>query len=427
MTILNRDAEPKQASPVAFARARRHLARAQAVLPRGVSSAFRADLRPVPPVIDRAAGSRIWDVDGREYLDYVGAYGPALLGHTPPELVDAVAEQLPRGVLYGGPHPGELELAERIVEIVPSAEIVSLCNSGSEAVQQALRVARAATGRPCVLRFTGHYHGWIEPMLASSEGPKLAADGDVITIAWNDPDRLRAAVEQHAGRLAAILMEAVPCNRGAFLPAAGYLELARELSDRLGVVLIFDEVISGFRLAAGGAQELTGVTPDLTVLAKALGGGVPIAAIAGRRSVMGVASDGPLRLLGTYNGHPLGVAAANAVLRRIERDVELYGRLEALGDRLQRGLLDAAGEAGVPLGVNRVGSVLQLTWGVEGPVADHDAFLRSDAEMLAALAEQLLLRGVHTMPRGLWFVSAAHDAADVDATLTAAAEALRAL
>jgi glutamate-1-semialdehyde 2,1-aminomutase len=414
--------------------------RARRVLTRGVGSAMRAAQRPTPLAIAEASGSRLVDVDGNSYVDYVLGFGPILLGHRPAAVVRAVEEQLGRGILFGAQHHGEVELAERLVELIPSAERVAFSSSGSEAVHAALRFARVATGRRLVIKFDGHYHGWLDPVHASGPAlppssatggprhavPGLAAPADLLTCRWNDLGALTRLVEEHNGEVAAIVMEPVPCNFGAYEPLPGYLEGVRELCERRGVVLIFDEVITGFRLGLGGAQGRYGVKPDLTVLAKALASGFPLSAVVGSAEVMSVAdSDGPVRHIGTYNGSPISVAAANATLETLKRGGrELYRELDARAARLAEGLRDAAAAVEAPLVVNQVGAVLHLLWAPRVPLRSHDDAYESDAGAVADVAAQLLGSGVFALERGLWFISIAHTDEDVELTVAAAERAL---
>jgi glutamate-1-semialdehyde 2,1-aminomutase len=417
-----------------------HMERARRVLTRGVGSALRAAQRPTPLAIAEASGSRLVDVDGNAYIDYVLGFGPILLGHRPPAVVRAVEEQLSRGILYGAQHQGEAELAERLVELIPSAELIAFSSSGSEAIHAALRIARAATGRRLVIKFDGHYHGWIDPVHVSGPAlppssetggprhvvPGLPAPADLLTCRWNDLGALTRLVEEHDGAVAAVVMEPVPCNFGAYEPLPGYLEGVRELCDRHGVVLIFDEVITGFRLGLGGAQARYGVTPHLTVLAKALASGFPLSAVVGSADVMAVAdSDGPVRHIGTYNANPISVAAANATLTELQRGGDdLYRDLDGRAARLAQGLRDAAAAAGAPLVVNQVGAVLHLLWAPRVPVRSHDDAYASDSAAVADVAAHMLGAGVFALERGLWFISTAHTDEDVEATVAAAEPAI---
>jgi glutamate-1-semialdehyde 2,1-aminomutase len=417
-----------------------HMERARRVLTRGVGSAMRAVQRPTPLAIAEASGSRLVDVDGNSYVDYVLGFGPILLGHRPPAVVRAVEEQLSRGILYGAQHEGEVELAERLARLIPSAELVAFSTSGSEAIHAALRFARAATGRRLVVKFDGHYHGWLDPVHASGPAlppssetggprhavPGLPAPADLLTCRWNDLGALTRVLDEHDGAVAAVVMEPVACNFGAYEPLPGYLQSVRELCDSRGVVLIFDEVITGFRLGLGGAQRRYGVEPHLTVLAKALASGFPLSAIVGSAEVMSVAdSDGPVRHIGTYNANPVSVAAANATLAELERGGdELYRELDARAARLAQGLREAAAAAGAPLVVNQVGAVLHLLWAPREPVRSHDDAYASDTASVGDVAAHLLGSGVFALERGLWFISTAHTDEDVDLTVAAAEHAI---
>nr|WP_156942000.1 aminotransferase class III-fold pyridoxal phosphate-dependent enzyme [Mesorhizobium sp. LNHC220B00] len=421
-------------SPQNFTASLEYMERARAVIPLGVTSSSRAAQRPVPIVVARAQGSRLYDIDGNEYIDYLAGWGPMLLGHQSKPVVEAVRAQLERGEIFGTPHEGELELAERIVRLVPCAEMVTFLSSGSEAVHLALAIARGATGRRRVLKFDGQFNGWIAPLRTNMPGmpavghhPPYAArpdagwppSGDEIVICpWNDIAAFEAEMERVGGSLAAVIMEPVACNWGSLAPVPGYLERARELCDAYGAVLIFDEVITGFRLALGGAQQLLGVKPDLATFAKALGGGFPISAVAGRREVMEAASEGPVRAFGTYNGSPVPVAAANATLAELEsRGSELYASLERRSANLASGILASAKKHAVPLRVSRVGSLLSLVWGLgRDPVTYFDV-AASETAPLELLGEELTLRGIYTGNGHKLLISAAHSDDDIAKTL----------
>ena len=422
-----------------FARSRSYLERARQVIPRGVGSAKRAALRPTPLTFVGAAGSRITDVDGNSYVDYVAGYGPMVLGHQPPSVLAAVREQLAAGVLYGGQHEAEAELAERIVRLVPSAERVLLNVTGSEAVQAALRVARAATGRRAIVKFEGHYHGWLDPVTANGPGSRVGSGPvprrvvvpehsvvgpEVLVCPWNDPEALAALLARHGAAVAAVILEPLPANACNLFAEDGYLAQARRLCDAHGCLLVFDEVVTGFRLALGGAQQRLGVVPDLTVLAKALGSGFPISAVAGRAEVMWVA-DGPVAHAGTYNGNALSVVAANATLDMLEtkQDV-IYPLLERLSGELVAGVNERADRHGVPLRAIRAGSVIRLHWDAPDPVRGYADVLAGRTEPLGELAEVLVRDGIHARENGLWYVSAAHTDEDVARTLAAVDRAL---
>src|SRR5436190_7333201 len=351
--------------------------RATEVLAGAVSSDARR-LAPLPLYVDHAAGSRIWDVDGTEYVDYVLGQGPAILGHCAPAVVEAVAEQLTRGHVYSAQHEQEVEVAELVCELVPCAERVRFNTVGSEAVHAALRLARGVTGRPKVLKFEGHYHGWLDPVLYSVHPPldragpadapvpvpgtkgQTDTSDDLVVCGWNDLDALERALEQHRGEIAAVIMEPLLCNTGCIAPRPGYLEGAKALCVEHGALLVFDEVITGFRLGPGGAQERFGVTPDLAVFGKAIAGGLPLACLAGRADVMDAISRGEVAHAGTFNSNPIAIAAAAATLRELTSDGgAAYRRLAATGERLMTGLRAAASAAGVPLLVDGPGAVFQ--------------------------------------------------------------------
>ncbi len=386
----------------------------------GVATAFRAPQLPVPISFKRGAGSRLWDVDGNEYIDYALAFGPMLLGHSPPAVVEAVRRQLQIGLGYGASHLAEAELAEAICRMVPCAERCIFSSTGSEAVHAALRIARAGTGRNRVIKFQGHFHGWLDPLSVgvpgrddvspASAGQDPYASKAVTVCPWNDLDALRAELRDD---VAAVIMEPLAVNGGCLFPAPGYLEAVRQLTVVTGTVLIFDEVITGFRLAPGGAQERFGVTPDLVILAKALGSGLPISAVAGRADLMDEVASGRVRHAGTLNANPISAAASLAALTELERDGDrIYPHLEALGDGLAAILREECAAAGLPLAVNQLGAMGHAFWSEEA-VDDHPATLRADREAYRHFAAALLDEGVHVIPRGLLYVSAAHTEADL--------------
>ena len=433
--------------PGVAARHRRSLVYAELArgrIVRGVASAARAARRPAPLLLERAEGATVVDADGHRYVDYVMAFGPALLGHNPPEVVAAVRRQLERGVLFGSSHGGELELAERVCRFLPGVEQVAFAGSGSDAAALAVRVARAATGRALVLKFEGQYHGWLDPLyvnvpgVAPQDGPGALAvvhgtaglppPPGVVVCRWNDLPALERTLADHGPDVALVLMEPVACNYGAYDPDPRYLDAVRRLCDGHGCLLGFDEVITGFRLGPGGAQGRSGVTPDLTVLAKALGAGLPIGMVGGRADVMAVADTGAVNVQGTANGSALSVAAAVAALDALEAGGDaLYASLEHRAATLAAGLAEAARVAGAPLVVSRVGSVLQLLWEAPTPLRRYRDVWAGDPRPVADLAFELLGRGVHALERGLWFVSAAHSDADVARTVDAVAAALPAV
>jgi glutamate-1-semialdehyde 2,1-aminomutase len=423
-----------------YRRSQQQMERARRSLAGGVATAMRAAQRPVPLVIDHAEGSHLVDIDGNDYVDYVLGFGPMLLGHTPRAVIEAVKRQLERGFTYGAQHALEAEVAEGVVDAVPCAELVCFSSTGSEAVQAALRIARAATSRTKVIKFEGHYHGWLDPLSVSTPGlpaadpaspsplePVPATGGqaesaDVLVARWNDADELAAVLGAHGDEVAAVIMEPVAANGGLIPPVRGYLERARELTAASGSLLIFDEVVTGFRLARGGAQEFFGVTPDLTILGKAIAGGMPLSAVAGRRDVMEVVADGRVRHVGTFNCAPPAAAAAAAALDIYrEGSPELYTRLDRTATALAEGLAEAAAGAGVPLKVHQIGPLLQtFILDPEAPVNQYAETLASDATLFALFAERMLGRGVIVLPRGWWFLSTAHMHEDIELTLDSA-------
>jgi glutamate-1-semialdehyde 2,1-aminomutase len=415
--------------------------RAQRLLPGGVDSpvrAFRA-VGGTPPVFRSGDGAHLRDEDGNDYVDMVLAYGPLILGHRHPAVVAALADQLAAGTAFGGPTALEAELAERVINAVPSVEMVRFVNSGTEATMSALRLARASTGRDRIVKCSGAYHGHADMLLVEagsgvatlgipgSPGVPEAAVADTRTVPYNDADAVRALMQAQGERIAAVIVEPVAGNMGCVPPRPGYLERLRELTREHGALLIFDEVMTGFRVAYGGAQQLYGVTPDLTCLGKVIGGGLPVGAYGGRADLMRqVAPEGPVYQAGTLSGNPLAMAAGCATLDAL-RDGAAYTRLEQLGTRLSTGLAAAAEEAGVIATVNRVGSMLTPFLGVES-VEDFEGARRADTKSFASLHSAWLDGGVFWPPSQFeaGFLSTAHTDADVDRVVEVFAAALRA-
>jgi glutamate-1-semialdehyde 2,1-aminomutase len=410
--------------------------RARKVIPGGVNSPVRAwgaVGAEEPFFAARGEGAYLWDAEGNRYLDWVMSWGPLVFGHADPEVVEAVQEAAADGTTFGAPTEREVELAEEIVAAVPSVEQVRLVSSGTEAAMSALRLARGFTRRDRVLKFTGCYHGHSDGLLAeagsglatlglpATPGVPVGAAGDTVVTAYNDIDAVAAAVERYGEGLAAIVVEPVAGNMGVVPPDPGFLEVLRALCDASGALLVFDEVITGFRIARGGAQELYGVTPDLTVLGKIAGGGLPLAAFGGRADVMAeLAPSGPVYQAGTLSGNPLATAAALVVLRRL-RDPAVYERLEELGARLEAGLGEAA--EGEPVCVQRVGAMATVFFR-PGPVRSFRDASESDTERFAAWFRHLLGNGIYVAPSQFeaLFVSTAHAEAEIDATVEAARE-----
>jgi len=414
--------------------------RAKAVIPGGVNSPVRA-FKAVggdPPFIARAQGPRVFDEDGRGYVDYVGSWGPMILGHADPQVLGAIAAAAARGTSYGAPCSLEVELAERVVRLVPSIRRLRFVSSGTEATMSALRVARGFTGRRKILKFDGCYHGHADSLLVAagsgvatlgipgSPGVPEGTVADTLVAPFNDTAAVEAAVAAHGRDLAAVIVEPVCGNMGTVAPRSGYLQALREITRRNGTVLIFDEVMTGFRVALGGAQQLYGIEPDLTCLGKIVGGGLPAAAYGGRAEIMAaVAPEGPVYQAGTLSGNPLAMAAGCAVLDRLCQP-GTYEALERTSALLEAGLCAAAAAAGARVTVNRVGSMITVFF-CEGPVADYAGAKRSDTTRFGRFFHAMLERGVYLPPAQFEaaFVSLAHGEAEIEETVRAAGEAFR--
>ncbi|MDX2152283.1 MAG: glutamate-1-semialdehyde 2,1-aminomutase [Bryobacteraceae bacterium] len=406
-------------------------ARAQRAIPGGVNSPVRA-FRSVggsPAFIARGNGSKIYDVDGNEYIDYVGSWGPLLLGHRFPPVLDALKDVLEIGTSFGAPTEREIELAELIREAAPSCEMVRLVNSGTEATMSALRVARGFTGRDLTIKFEGCYHGHVDSLLvkagsgmatlgiADTVGVPQAFAATTIALPYNSIDAVEAAFRERGNQIAAVILEPVVGNMGCVPPLPGFLEALRDLTARHGALLIFDEVMTGFRLAFGSAQQLFDIKPDLTTFGKVIGGGLPIAAYGGRADIMAkVAPSGPIYQAGTLSGNPMAVAAGLAMLRYLKAHPEVYQRLDALTARLC-----AAPPKGVT--VNRVGSMFTFFF-TPGPVTDWESAKKCDTARFKQFFHFMFERGVYLAPSQFeaGFVSAAHTDEDIDRTVSLAAE-----
>lgn len=416
--------------------------RGRRLMPGGVNSPVRAfgAVGGRPFFVERGEGARIWDVDGRSYLDFLGSWGPLILGHAPAAVVEAVTEALRRGTSFGMPTAREVELAEVITRTVPAIEMVRLVSSGTEAAMSAIRLARGATGRDAIVKFEGCYHGHGDSLLvkAGSGGATFSIPDSLgvppalasltLTLPFNDLEAVRRTFDAQRREIAAVIVEPVAGNMGVVPPTPGFLQGLRDLTRRHGSVLIFDEVITGFRVAYGGAQALYGVTPDLTCLGKIIGGGLPAGAYGGRRDLMEhVAPLGKVYQAGTLSGNPLAVTAGLTMLTALA-EPEVYRRLETLGARLQSGLEAAAREAGVPLVVNRVGSMLTAFF-TDQPVIDFRSAKRSDTARYARFFHGMLARGVFLAASQFEaaFVSLAHSEADIDSAGAAAREVFRTL
>jgi len=414
--------------------------RAADLFPGGVNSpvrAFRSVVRS-PLILASGSGARVRDVDGDTYLDYVGGWGPAILGHAHPAVVEAIRRVARDGFALGATGPLEIELGERIRERMPSLERLRFTSSGTEAVMSAVRLARAATGRDLVVKFAGGYHGHSDGLLVEagsgvatlgipgSAGVPAAAAACTIVLPYNDRTAVALAFAQHAGRIAAVVVEPVAANVGVIPPEPGFLGDLRAHTRNDGALLIFDEVITGFRVGPGGAQARYGIRPDLTTLGKVIGGGMPIGAYGGRRDLMDlVAPSGPVYQAGTLSGHALSMAAGIATLDTLRPDD--YLTLEATGERLEAGLRAAAADAARTVAINRVGSLLTIFFRPASPIdaseamdGDRDAFIRFFGAMLD---DGVLLP---PSPFEAWFLSLAHDTAEIDATIASAARAFRA-
>jgi glutamate-1-semialdehyde 2,1-aminomutase len=410
-------------------------ARAQAVIPGGVNSPVRA-FRGVggsPLFIESGQGSRIFDVDGNSYIDYVGSWGPLLLGHRPPQVIEALREVLETGTSFGAPTEREVELAELISTIVPSMEMVRLVNSGTEATMSALRLARGFTGRDITIKFEGCYHGHVDSLLvkagsgmatlgiADTAGVPQAFAETTMALPFNSITAIEAAFAARGPEIAAVIVEPIVGNMGCVPPQPGFLETLRRLTERHGALLIFDEVMTGFRVALGGAQQLYEIVPDLTTLGKIIGGGLPIGAYGGRADIMRKVSPlGPVYQAGTLSGNPLAVAAGLAMLRHLSSHPEIYDQLEARTAQLCAGFLN---EPPPGLTIHRVGSMFTFFF-TPDPVTDWESAKKSDTARFARFFHFLLERGVYIAPSQFeaGFVSAAHSENDIRLTTDAARE-----
>ena len=406
--------------------------RAVEIIPGGVNSPVRAfkSVGGHPVFMTRGQGSRIFDVDGNQYIDYVGSWGPLLLGHRHPEILAALERALTIGTSFGAPTEQEVELAGAICSAVPSVEMVRLVNSGTEATMSAIRLARGFTGRDLIVKFEGCYHGHVDSLLvkagsgvatlgiADTRGVPKAFCDTTIALPYNSADAVERAFRAHGDRIAAVIVEPVAGNMGCVPPLAGYLEALREITARYGALLIFDEVMTGFRVAFGGAQQLYGIRPDLTTLGKVIGGGLPVGAYGGRKDIMSmVAPSGPVYQAGTLSGNPLAVAAGLAMLRHLKAHPEVYGQLEA-----RARALCASPPAGAM--VNRVGSMFTFFF-TDRPVTDWESAKHCDTARFGQFFRGMLERGIYLAPSQFEaaFVSAAHTEEDILQTIAAAAQA----
>lgn len=412
-------------------------AQAQTLIPGGVSSPVRA-FRAVggqPLFIERAEGPHIYDVDGNRYIDYVLSYGPLILGHAHPEVVSALKETAQKGTSFGAPSPLEIELAQLIQEAMPSIELVRFVNSGTEATMSALRLARAFTGRDKIVKFEGNYHGHADMLLVragsgvatlglpDSPGVPAATTRDTLVAPYNDLDAVADLLAQFGSEVSAIIVEPVSGNMGLVPPADGFLRGLRELTREYGALLIFDEVMTGFRVHPGGAQALYDIEPDLTTLGKVIGGGLPVGAYGGRRDVMEiVAPVGPMYQAGTLSGNPLAMSAGIATLNHL-RQVEVWEQLDTIGKKLLEGISAAAASADIPIDANRVGSMFGFFFAKE-PVTSWKTAERANTERFRAYFRGMLERGIYLAPSQfeVGFLSTAHGEPEIDATIAAARE-----
>ena len=420
----------------------RLFAEALKYIPGGVNSPVRA-FRAVggqPFFVNKAKGAHVWDVDGNEYVDYVGTWGPAILGHAHPQIIKAVQTAAEHGTSFGIPNPGEVTMARLICSWVPSVQKVRLCNSGTEATMSAIRLARGFTQRDKIIKFDGCYHGHADSLLVKagsgaltfgnpdSAGVPAAFTQHTIVAPYNDPEAVVAAFAANRDQIAGIIVEPVPGNAGLYLPRPGYLGFLREITRANGALLIFDEVMTGFRLAKGGAQERFGITPDLSCFGKVIGGGLPVGAFGGRAEIMDcLAPVGPVYQAGTLSGNPLAMAAGIAALEELEAS-DAYAKLEQLGATLEAGMKDAARAAGVPVQFNRCGSMF-CGYFTSLPVHNLADAMKSDRTRFAKYFHGMLAEGFYLAPSQFeaGFLSTAHSPADIDRTVSAAMKVMKGL
>jgi len=427
--------------------------RSSQIIPGGASSNPRCYpiFDPYPLAMVRGKGSRIWDIDGNSYVDYKLALGPLILGHCPPRVVEAVSTQLQQGTMFGTLTEREVEVAEKIHDAVPSAEMVKFATTGTEATLFAIRLARAFTGRSKILKFEGHYHGSHDYVLANTASAPVAALGPrtrpyvvpgswgipretlstVVSIPWNDADILERTIRDYSHELAAVITEPVMMNVGTVPPEDGYLQRIRELTERNQIVMILDEIISGFRLAPGGAQEYFDLKPDLATYGKALAAGYPISAVVGKREIMEYAQPGRVSFSGTYHANPLCIAAAHATLTELmDNDAAAYKHLRKIGESLQNGIQELIRETHSEAIIQGVGpGGFQIYFTKLSRIRDYREFTKCDSSKYGRFHKELLKRGVYTHPgqNEHWFVSTAHTEHDVKSTLDAVRESLNAI
>jgi glutamate-1-semialdehyde 2,1-aminomutase len=419
------------------------LERSKKVLAGGVSSEFRKMNYPHAMFYTHGAGSRIYDVDGNEYLDFTLSQGPLILGHSRPEIINAVTQYSASGQLFAGQHIQEIELAEKLNELIPSAELMRFCLDGSEAVHTAFRVARAKTGRKKFLRFEGHFHGWLDNVswgfsapsadalgsqeqpnaLPWSEGLPQSSRDEFTILPWNDLELFEKTVRANYNDIAAVITEPFMCNNGCIPPADGFLQGLRDICTEFGIALIFDEVITGFRLGLGGAQGYFGVTPDLSIFAKAFASGYPISAIVGKREWMELIEQGKVIHAGTMNSSNATVAAALATVTLLQQE-NPYERMFALGKQLMQGLQSIAQKYGLNMLVQGPGPMFNTSFTSLSQVHNYRDVLAADKQQLGKFIAGMHNHGVRIIGRGLWYISAAHTQADIEQAVTAADQVL---
>lgn len=442
---------PLEVEPIDVSSSQSWFTRAKQVLAGGISSSARAtSLGPIkhPIYIERGQGPHIWDVNGNQYTDLLLGYGSSVLGHAPAPVLEAISLQAAQGTMFGTCNTLEVRLAEQIAAMVPCIDMVRYSNSGSEAICGAVRAARGFTGRSKVLKFEGHYHGWVDVLAVSnrpsatecgplerpasqphSRGIPVGVSEDVVICPWNEPKILRDILRAHDGQFAAVIAEPIVANNACTMPAPGFLEILREECTRRGIVLIFDEIVTGFRLAPGGAQDIFGVLPDLAVFSKALGGGLPLSAFGGRRDIMEPVAQNVVKHGGTYNGNPLCAAAALATLRELARP-GTFDRIKLAGDTIAESIRKAAHDFNVPCAVQGLGGMFQVVFSDSGrPLRHYRDLLSSDTARFAAFWQGMLDRRVHlnSSPSACWFVSAAHGENELAHVTQAVHESMQAI
>jgi len=423
---------------------------ARKYLPAGASSNVRVHMHePFPVIFKKGVGPKVWDVDGNSYIDYLMAYGALILGHKYPKIIAEIEQQLQQGIMFGTTTEREIELAKIIADAVPCAEMVTFANSGTEATMEAVRIARAVTGKDKLLKFEGHYHGHHDYVLFSVDSPSPVSGLEsspaklpffpgipdevaktILVAPWNNVAALERILKKNHNDVAAVITEPVMASQGVIPPEGDYLKQLRELTIKYDCLLIFDEVLTGFRIAKGGAQEFYGVKPDIACYAKALGGGAPIAAVAGRRDLMSQIGPGRIGFGGTYNAHPLSLAASKATLETLfKNDGEAFRRMADLGSKLKTGLAETLSAAGYNVVVNAVGPMLSIYFTKLRKVSTYRQALQSSGEKFKRFRDEMLKHGVYMHPDGLerLSISAVHTEREVDETIIAAEESLKAL